>query len=187
VYNSASAEATLTIVKFPDMFIVYLFLGGDKAMSDHITESRFNMWRCIFAVAHVDDDVSTAERILMHRIISDHPFSPEQKKTLLSDIEVRQDIIALFAQISDPSDRSLFFKKARDLVWADGDYGAQEQHIILELQRAHVLSSDFDAIAYEDSIELEDMLEDPQPQVFQDNDPPMNVGFIERIMNLLRR
>jgi hypothetical protein len=142
------------------------------------------MWRCIFAIAHVDDVVSPAERVLMLRILQDNPFSEEQRRILLDDIDTRQDVISLFARITDQSDRSLFFKKARDLVWADGDYGAAEQKIILDLKRAHVLSSDFDTVEFEGSIELETPITPeftPQPPEGTLQKP----GLIARILSLI--
>lgn len=116
-------------------------------MNAGIPESQFYMWRAIFAIAHADDVVTEEEREVMLRILKDHKFSEPQRQILLKDIDRRQDPMQMFGKISEQGDRSNFFIHARELVWVDGDYGAQEQRMILMLKRAHVLSADFDGLS----------------------------------------
>ena len=125
-------------------------------MTDSITESRFYMWRALFAIAHADEVVSNEERSFMNKTLHDYPFSAAQTQILEQDMLVKQDVSALFGKITDPQDRSQFFDYARTLVWCDGDYGEKEQKILLQLKRAHVQSVDFDSLDDTKSLELDD-------------------------------
>lgn len=115
-------------------------------MSAGVSESKFNMWRAIFALAHADHVVTEEERKFMQKALATEGFSPEQKRILEGDMEVSRDIRNMFMRITDQADRSRFFYFARMLLWCDGDFAAQEQAILTELQRAHNKTLDFSEI-----------------------------------------
>ncbi|MCB9991132.1 MAG: TerB family tellurite resistance protein [Rhodospirillales bacterium] len=97
---------------------------------DHpISESRFNMWRAVFAMAHADHVVTAEERAFMENYLNRVAFSEEQRAVLRQDMIEAQDIYELFAEISDAEDRGAFFQFARELCWCDGDFDAQEEMI----------------------------------------------------------
>lgn len=125
-------------------------------MSNKMTESRFFMWRALFAISHADDVVSTEERSFMNRALETEPFSEAQREILKYDIDQRQDIRVLFDKITDQQDRSDFFRHARPLVWADGDFGSDEQKIILELSKIHLKSVDFETFETNKDMKLAD-------------------------------
>ncbi len=113
------------------------------------------MWRTIFAMAHVDGVVSAEEIRFMAEVLEDIEFSEEQKNTLRDDIHIPKDIIEMFGKITDPKYKLKFFEFARDLVWVDGDYGQDEQKIMLELFKKHMQDVDFDAMVGHVDLELE--------------------------------
>ncbi len=109
-----------------------------------VTDSEFYMWRTLFAMAHADGQVSDEEVRFMAEALEDMPFSPEQAEILRNDIKIPQDVIAMFKGVTDKIDQARFFSFARDLVWADGVYGQEEQTILLKLQETHIRSINVD-------------------------------------------
>jgi hypothetical protein len=122
---------------------------------DPISDSRFYMWRALFAIAHADEVVTNEEKAFMHRMLLEQPFSPAQRNILTIDIEQKQDICVLFSKVTDQQDRSDFFHFARTLVWSDGDFGEQEQEVILRLKKIHVQSADLGILTDGQNLELE--------------------------------
>lgn len=95
-----------------------------------ISESRFYMWRGIFALAHVDGVVSAHELSFLDESTKDLQFSDAQRKILEKDLDDSQDAETMFAHISDARDRAEFFILARVLCWSDGDFDAQERSMM---------------------------------------------------------
>lgn len=125
-------------------------------MARDVTESEFYMWRTLFAVVHADNVVTNEEVRFMAEALEDIPFSKEQRAVLSDDIKHPKDIAKMFALISDSRDQARFFKYARDLVHVDGDYGTEEQDIMLKILSAHVRDVDIDALIGRMDMELEE-------------------------------
>lgn len=123
-------------------------------MTKIMTDSRFYMWRALFALTHADAVVTAEERGFMNRILAEESFNEAQKAILEQDMQQKQDVNDLFAKITDQQDRSQFFHYARTLVWCDGDFGEQEQQMLLKLQKSHFQSVDFDALADTQNLQL---------------------------------
>jgi len=124
-------------------------------MSKTITESQFYMWRTLFAISHADNVVSDEEIRFMTEALEDLPFSEEQKEVLRDDIVHQQDIVEMFGKISNNRDQAAFFNFARELVWVDGDYGKEEQDIMLKLKRLHIENVDVDDLIGNVGLQLE--------------------------------
>ena len=124
-------------------------------MTEHLTDSQFYMWRALFALVHADDVVTAEEVRFMAEILEDIPFNDDQRAILNKDITEAQDITAMFASITDPKDQAEFFEFARELVWVDGDYGAEEQEIMLKLKEIHVKNINIDDLVGSIDLELE--------------------------------
>ncbi|QQG37185.1 MAG: TerB family tellurite resistance protein [Micavibrio aeruginosavorus] len=145
--------------------------------------SRFYMWRAVFAMAHADNVVTEEERKYLRNILAEEPFSAEQKKILEEDMAQPQDIAEMFVNIEDQNDRSQFFYHARMLVWSDGDFGEQEQKIMMRLKQTHVRTVDFDQIMKNLDLSIDDeqkqKLAESRSRVL-DVDPPQ--GFFRRLL-----
>lgn len=98
-------------------------------MSEGINESRFYMWRAVFAMAHADNIVTADEKDFMEGYLKNVPFSDEQKETLQNDMIEAQDVHEMFSMVTDLEDQSAFFQFSRELVWCDGDLDRQEEEI----------------------------------------------------------
>ena len=110
-------------------------------MSEGLNESRFNMWRAVFAMAHADHVVTQDEKDFMENYLNHVPFSDVQKDILRGDMEHAQSVDEMFDGISVAEDRGEFFQFARMLCWCDGDFDAQEEEIknkLSDLQMRHI-------------------------------------------------
>lgn len=121
-----------------------------------ITDSQFYMWRTLFAMAHVDNTVSDEEVRFMAEALEDIPFSDEQESILRDDIKHPKDVGEMFGRISDDKDQAKFFEFAQKMVWVDGDYGKEEQEIMLKLQSQHIQTVDVDNLVGNIDLEFED-------------------------------
>lgn len=102
-----------------------------------MTESRFYMWRSVFALAHADGQVTEKERRFMEIYLSRLSLTPEQKEILTGDVESRQDVSLMFSKMTAEKDVEDFFNFARLLVWCDGDFDEQERQIMDMLRQRH--------------------------------------------------
>ena len=116
------------------------------------------MWRAVFALAHADGVVTDEEKEYMNEVLASVPFSEEQHATLKEDIYAPRDIVEMFSEISEQEDQALFFKFAKEIVHADGEYDTNEQHVLLRLKAAHVRGTNIDDLVGKIDMEFE---EDP--------------------------
>jgi hypothetical protein len=98
-----------------------------------VSDSRFNMWRAVVAVAHADSHVDPAEQDFVNKYLATVPFTDAQKATLNEDLQTPQDVDAMFDKIAEKVDQSDFFEFARGLLWSDGDYEQQEERLFEHL------------------------------------------------------
>ena len=125
-------------------------------MSGQVNDSQFYMWRAIFALAHADDVVSDEELRFMAETLEDLPFSVEQKATLEQDAKEEQSVEVMFKKISDPVDQAGFFKFASKIAHIDGDFGEEEQEVMLRLKRLHLEDVDIDALVGKIELSFDD-------------------------------
>lgn len=166
---------------FPDPATAIGLSKDGKGVSD----SRFYMWRAVFGMAHADEIVTEEEKKYLRNILGAEPFNQEQRLILEKDIDVPQDIAAMFVKIDDQNDRSQFFYHARMLVWSDGDFGEQEQKIIMRLKGTHVRTVDFDQIIKDLDLSLDD---DQKVRIAKDRHHVLDAyqeGFFRRLMRQL--
>lgn len=103
-------------------------------MSEHIvSESRFYMWRAVFAMAHVDGKVSADEIVFATRYLDKAPFTEAQKDILREDLQAPQGVGEMLMHVTELSDQADFFQFSHMLAWKDGDYSAQEEKLITRL------------------------------------------------------
>lgn len=107
-------------------------------MNVTVSESRFYMWRTLFALVHADNKVSDEEVRFMAEAMEGVNFSSEQHDILMQDMSHPQDVTEMFARVTDVADQAEFFNLARTLVHIDGEYCATEQELLLKLKKAHM-------------------------------------------------
>lgn len=149
-------------------------------MTEAVSDSRFYMWRAIFAMAHADGIVTEEESRFMNKALQSESFSEPQRRILEDDIKTPQDVAAMFMKIGEQEDRSRFFYFARILCWSDGDFGEQEQKIMLTLKKIHVSNVNFDQIL--ESLDME--LDEEHKEMLEED---MSGGRENAIINFFKR
>ncbi len=179
------ARASVSGIK--DVFEMFSIMGDNDVKSaprgSGMNDSRFYMWRAVFAMAHADHVVTPEEKKYLKGVLGSEPFNDEQKAVLEKDIDTAQDIAEMFLRIEDQNDRSQFFYHARMLVWSDGDFGEQEQKIIMRLKQNHVRTVDFSKLLENLDLSLDD---DQKAQIVREHNQvahePGSNGFLRRLM-----
>lgn len=113
----------------------------------HVSESRFYMWRAVFAMAHVDGQVSADEILFAEQYLDKAPFSKDQKDILKQDLKEPQNVSELLAKVDDLSDQADFFQFSHMLAWTDGDYSSQEQNLLNRLSSLQQEKANKDLLA----------------------------------------
>lgn len=106
---------------------------------DHVSNSQFHMIRAAIAMAHADGVVCGNERAHIEKLISRMPFSGEQKATLRHDLDEKQNVSSLLAQINDPTYRGQVVYFSRLLAHKDGEFDPNEEAL---LERMHLSVTD---------------------------------------------
>lgn len=102
-------------------------------MSAPISESRFHMWRAVFAMAHADGKITREEKAFIEHYLEKIPFSAAQKTALKDDLQTPQKVVDMLGGVIDPDDRTDFFQFATMMAWSDGEYHAREREIMENL------------------------------------------------------
>ncbi len=154
-------------------------------MSDNeINDSRFYMWRTLFAVVHADNIVTDEEIGFMAHVLDDVNFSDDQTAILKDDISNAKNAENMFDGVTSHKDRTEFFELARDLVWIDGDFGSEEQSVMIKLHQAHIKRTDVDEMAGYVSLQLE---EEQQPSSETPSKPQEQSAWAKLASILKRR
>lgn len=111
-----------------------------------LSESRFYMWRAVFALAHTDGQVSADEIAFAHSYLENAPFSAEQKRILAEDLTAPQNVAAMLARVEDLSDQADFFQFAHMMAWQDGHYAETERQVMARLQGGQMEGLDIDGL-----------------------------------------
>lgn len=163
-------------------------------MGSGVPDSEFYMWRTLFAVAHADHVVTDEEVRFMATALADVAFSDEQRKILHEDAKDAKDIEEMYHQITEPKDQAAFFKFAHELVHIDGDYGAEEQQIMLRLKELHVKATDVDSLVGSIALSFDDKENDEvdgasafsagvSPQNFTDRVYSFRNAFVKKLQD----
>ena len=102
---------------------------------EYISESRFYMWRAIFAIAHADGIVTVEETDFLSQCLDRDNFSPGQRQILMRDMMDPQSVSKMFAHVLREEDKVDFFILAEELGRVDGDFSASEKKSINSLKK----------------------------------------------------
>jgi len=112
--------------------------NADGDANSGISNSRFSMWRAVFALAHKDGRIDEKEIAYIDNYLACVPFSAQQKQIIHDDLITPQSINGLLIGVSDPADMSDFFQFAQMMIVADGEISEQEEAIINRLTAEQV-------------------------------------------------
>ena len=104
-----------------------------QEQEDFVSNSKFNMMRCLIAISHADGVFHDEEREYLENMMDRLPLSHEQRETLISDFSEQRDIAELFDQIDEPKYRSEVVYFSRLTAHKDGDYDPSEDEMVQHL------------------------------------------------------
>lgn len=84
------------------------------------TDEMFALWRAVFALVHVDGNISKEEISYIDQIKDAFGFTRRQKKIVKADLKNRTDVAELFKEITETKYQRQFFVMARTIIWCDG-------------------------------------------------------------------
>lgn len=102
-----------------------------------ISDSKFHMWRALFALAHADLVVTQEERIFMKGVMDSLDLSDDQRAKLEGDMGVSQDAAKMFEGITSDDDKNEFFHIAYNITWIDGEHNIDEERMLAKLKAKH--------------------------------------------------
>ena len=115
-----------------------------------LSDSRFNMWRTLFALTHADNIITPEELEFMTEALDKLSLTRAQYDQLVNDMAAKQDIEALFKHVTDLADREQFFAIAYTLANIDGDFAGEERDAILRLRAEYMEDLNLDGFATPD-------------------------------------
>lgn len=122
------------------IFVLAGFNGGMRIENefaeivDAPDADMFALWRAVFAMVHVDGEISTEEEAYIGNVMDVFKFSDEQRDIVKADIKKPGDIVAMFQAIEDVAHRKQFFILARIVAWCDGLFHDDEREALEAVQ-----------------------------------------------------
>ncbi len=104
-----------------------------------VSDSRFNMWRSVIAVAHADHKLTDEEVSFIREKIEKCGCDTDQTETLYEDLLKPASLADVLPKVTEPADRSMLVYYARLLAWADDEY-AEAEEMLLNMMRDNALS-----------------------------------------------
>ncbi len=113
-----------------------------ESMNSEIDESKFNLWRGVVALAHVDGRVLEEEASWIRGMLIRLPFTDEQRATLESDIDNEGDIEAILNKITDRKDKATLLHFANMLFKVDGHFDCSEKATFKKIEEKVLQNSE---------------------------------------------
>lgn len=107
-------------------------LGENPLMS--LTESRFQIFRCLIGLAYIDGYMHPDEKKIIEQLIDAERVSPAQREILLQDMVDAPDYEAHYIHVVDKRDRHDLFRFARALFKIDGLLSEPEREALIKLE-----------------------------------------------------
>jgi len=94
----------------------------------------FALWRAVFAMVHVDGEVSDEERQYINSVMDVFRFTDEQRSVVRSAMTKPGDVVKLFRAVDSKAHRKQFFILARIIAWCDGLFHDDEREALEAVQ-----------------------------------------------------
>jgi uncharacterized membrane protein YebE (DUF533 family) len=96
----------------------------------------FALWQAVFAMVHVDGELSEEEQAYIDNVMDVFKFSDEQRSIVRAAVKKPGDVVALFGKIESKAHRKQFFILARIIAWCDGVFHDDERETLEAVQEA---------------------------------------------------
>lgn len=94
----------------------------------------FALWRAVFAMVHVDGELSGEEEAYIGSVMDAFKFSDEQRNVVKGDVKKPGDVVAMFQAVESRAHRKQFFILARIIAWCDGLFHDDEREALEAVQ-----------------------------------------------------
>ena len=103
-------------------------------MIKEIDESKFNLWRAVVSLSHVDGSVLEEESAWIRGMLIRLPFTDEQREVLEHEIDNEADIHGLIEKITDRKDKATLLHFANTLFKVDGHFDCKEKGVFKKIE-----------------------------------------------------
>jgi len=105
-----------------------------------VSDSMFNMWRCIIMVAHADGVIHEKESEFFEKIFASmakvYALTEAHHLTWQQDLETAQNIDALLPKVTDPEFKSMLLYFSQVVAWVDGNLSPDESALLKKLHNS---------------------------------------------------
>jgi tellurite resistance protein len=105
-----------------------------------VSDSMFNMWRCIIMVAHADGVIHEKESEFFEKVFVSmakvYALTEAHHQTWQEDLATVQSIEALLARVTDPECKSMLLYFSQVVAWIDGNLSPDEAALLKKLHNS---------------------------------------------------
>lgn len=105
-----------------------------------MNNDKFNLWRAIFSLVHLDSKVSSEEDNWLKEKLNNLKLTDEQKEILTQDIKDKKSVDNFVDLITHKPDRAFLLHQVRVISNLDKDYSKEEKEYFKKLE-ADILSN----------------------------------------------
>ena len=156
-----------------------------------ISDSQFNMWRAVIAIAHADGTVQPEEKAFLDKTLAKldavYNLSDAQRKTLTDEMQAPQSIATLLPLITEPENRSMLVHFGEILAWADNEISVDEEAILKKLHAGQMDSVEMNRLRADVRRQSEAQTQDHAAQMRKIHDDKRHPLFraVDRICGAL--
>ena len=114
-------------------------------ITDAPDADMFALWRAVFAMVHVDGEISMEEEGMINNIMDVFCFSDEQRDVVKAGLQKPGDVVGLFKAIESKLHRQQFFILARIIAWCDGVFHDDEREALEAVKDALNAPEDYES------------------------------------------
>ena len=115
-----------------------------------MSESQFQMWRCVIAIAHTDGQLQQAEREYLGKVFASlervHGLTPAQQKSIADDMAHAKQVTDILPLVTEPQYRGLLVHFGETLAWADNELSLGEEDILKKLHAGQMAAVDLNQL-----------------------------------------
>lgn len=103
-----------------------------------LSQSSYNKWRCLIALAHVDNKVQPSEKeffINKFKSLENEGITEEQMAVFKADLQKAQDPKQFFLKVEDRLEKLDLLRLAYELFWIDGEFDDRERKAFEDMKR----------------------------------------------------
>jgi len=156
-----------------------------------ISDSQFNMWRAVIAIAHADGEVQPEERAFLDKTFQKldavYNLTDAQRKTLADEMVKPEQLQNILPLITEPQFRAMLVHFGEVLAWADNVISVDEEAILKKLHNGQMDSLEMNRLRADVRRQVEAQKRDHAEQMKKIHDDKRNPLFhaVDRLCSAL--